>query len=661
MSAPFPTVTPIYDASVAETHMCTALLHADPLYDEVPHGKPVTDDLLRAKSHIYGLVLLADWMKRRDADIRRILDDFNEDYTPKKPPTATTGNDLYKKTMMPSMRRLERIMGGQIIETFQLELRDKGPGSLRNELKNPDGVLLNLVYASLMDLEKRQFDRNVFLEVLKGPREDLFNSCPDTIDKICGPPDAPRTLVDLGGVRPYNARNTRTAADDDKVTIEFYYDETQKYEADESPGVHILKVSGPLHKVTLLETTMMQCVYEAKLRYDLALKKISYSCWIYGALLRCAKSVAYTRLVQAEAIKEGRNINVALFTGRRTGGFAFLLLQNMFFADHFMQNAPPSVGGPAPVANSLLLTVHDKKATIALGTSSVDCWVKLRSMNLPCLMPAGTHAHELQMLTSALFPHLDSNLCNLPLSQVVAHWMYYELTWKVIKDPFKGPMAMLSDTIGTRPFMKAANLVTIPLGNGRVPLLKVIQNARQDSGSLVDFKANMVNFNYLQHDGKPYIINGMPTTMMASEIDTTAKLLEAMQLGYASFGAGGFFGDSEVWGKDGHGNSMAVKVVKVEYKSTRDYSDMPQIDQSKAPHIVAYAVKTGDPSSLLNTTLPTKFTIDRDLDAESAAAIKEQVVKVRQAAITSLVVDSKGNMAASVPIESIFNIETGPV
>jgi len=657
MSAPFPTITPIYDAPAAETHMCTVLLHADPDYTKVPEGIPFTDNLLRAKSHVYGLVLLAEWLKHRDADIRRLLDDFNEDFTPKKPLTATTFNDLYKDTMMPTMRRLERMMGGNILETFQLELRDKGPGSLRNELKNPDGVLVKFIHESLMELEEREFDRHVFDEVLKGLREDLFNSCPDTVDKICGPTGAPRTLVDKGGVRPYNQHDTRTAADDDKVVIEFYYVETQKYEPDESPGIHIIKASGPLHKVTWLETTMMQCVYEAKLRYDLAKKNIPYSCWIYGALLRCAKSIAYTRLINTRY-----RITPALFTGRRTGGYAFLLLQNMFFADMFAQNAPPSVGGPAPITNSLLLTVNDKNATPALGTSSVDTWVELRRKNLPCLMPAGTHAHELQMLTAAVFPHLDYNPSNVPLSQAVAHWMYYNLTWKVIKDPFKGPMAMLTDTIGTRLFMKAANLVTVPVGDSRVPLSKTFQTARQDSGSLADFKTNMINFNYLQHDGKPYVVNGMPTTMMASEIDTTAKLLEAAQLGYASFGAGGFFGDSEkVWGEDCLGNSMAVKVVKVEYTSSLDYSGMPHIDQSKAPHIVAYAVKTGDPSSLLNTTLPSKFTIDRGLDAETAAAIKARVVEVRQSAITSLIVDSKGSMVPSVPIESIFDLETGPI
>jgi nicotinic acid phosphoribosyltransferase len=659
LSGIFPVANPIYDGTDAEKHLCTTLLHDDPDHTKVMEGRTINDIYLRCKAHVWGLVLLIAWLFKRASDIMKILSEFNDNFVPKAPLNATAFNDLYKWTMMPVIRRLEKIKG-PITVTFSIDFRDKGLGSMRNELKNADGELIKLVHAALLTLEDRQFDRTVFEEVISGPRADLFSSCPETIDMICGPVGRPRTLVDKGGVKPYNQRYVRTPEDADKVTLSFYYDETKEYEPGESPGVHFIKATGPWHKVTWLETAMMQCVYETKLRYDLAKKSISYSYWLYGGLLRCAKSVAYTRFIQTEAIKAGRSINPALFTGRRTGGYSFLVLQNMFFADHFIQNGPPAAGGPAIVPNSLLTTTPDSNSTIALGTSSVDSWVKLRSMNLPCLMPAGTHAHELSMVGSVLFPHLDKNKFNVPISQIIVHYMYYELVWKVIKDPFKGPMAMLPDTTGTRTFMKAANLITVRVGDSNVPVLKIFQTARQDSGSLADFKTNMINFNYLQHNGKPHMVGGMPTTMMASEIDSTAKFLEAFTLGYSSIGAGGFYGDTErVWGQDVPSNSMAVKAVKVEYVSELDYHDMPEINVSQAPVIAGFPVKTGDPDSLRNTTLPSKLSLDKDLSAGELVAIKDQVIKMREAAITSMIVDSKGNMGSNIPIESFFDISTG--
>lgn len=659
LSGNFPVATPIYDGTDAEKELCTTLLHDDQDYTTVMDGRTINDIYLRCKAHVWGTVLLIAWLLKRAPDIINILSNFDKDYIPMAPLNATAFNDFYKWTMMPVIRRLEKIKG-PITVTFSIDFRNKGLGSMRNELKNPNGELIELVHAALMTLEDRQFDHKVFEEVISGPRADLFSSCPETIDMICGPADSPRTLIDKGGVKPYNQRYQRTPEDADKVTLTFYYDETKEYEPGESPGVHFIKVTGPWHKVTWLETTMMQIIHETKLRYDLAKKSIPYSYWLYGALLRCAKSVAYTRLIQTEAIKAGRCINPALFTGRRTGGYSFLLLQNMFFADHFIQNGPPEAGGPAVVPNSLLLTTPDSNATIALGTSSVNAWVELRSKNRPSLGLAGTHAHELSIVGSALLPHLDKNKYTVPISQIVVHYLYYMLVWKIIKDPFKGPMSMLSDTTGTRTFMKAANLITIRVGDSSVPIIKIIQNARQDSGSLVDFKTNMINFNYLQHNGKPNMVGGMPTSLMASEIDNTAKFWEAFTLGYSSIGAGGFYGDTEsVWGQNVPSNSMAVKAVKVEYVSDLDYHDMPEINVSQAPVIAAYPVKTGDPDSLLNTTLPSKLSLDKDLSAGELAAIKDQVIKMREAAITSMIVDSNGNMGSNIPIESFFNINTG--
>ena len=186
-----------------------------------------------------------------------------------------------------------------------------------------------------------------------------------------------------------------------------------------------MEATGPWHRVSWLETSMMQCVYETVLRYNLELEKTSYMHWLNGALLRCAKSVAFTRLIQSKSTQQ---IKPALFTGRRTGGLLFLLLQNLFFAEHFYQfNAPGAV-----TANLLLNKQPD--ITECLSTSSCDAWYILtKKLQSPCcypsLNPIGTHAHELQMVISTLYPHLDKEY--VPYSQVLSYYLYYKLVWQL--------------------------------------------------------------------------------------------------------------------------------------------------------------------------------------------------------------------------------------
>lgn len=658
--APFPEdVDNMYGITESEKQLCSILLDNDADFTKVLPDKKISDNYLRCKAHQYGQVLLNKWLKAREEKIQEVLTNFDIKYNMKTQLNATTFNDLYKWTMLPVIRQYETLKGN-ITVTFGIDLREQ---SMRNALKNKDGKLVELIWNALKGLENRPFDRNVFTEVYSGPRAKLLEKFPGTIDAICGPVGSPRTLVDKGGVKPYNTKYVRTAEDADKITVEFYFDETKNIvEKDEIPGIHFIQVTGPWHKVTWLETSMMQCVYEAKLRYDLNNNSkgiIPYSQWLYGALLRCAKSVAYSRLVQAEAKRMGKTMAPALFTGRRTGGYAFLLLQNLFFADHFLQNRPPALGGPFAVPNSLLLTNPDPNVTVSLGTSSVDSWVKLRQLNLPCLGPAGTHAHELSMVGSILYPQLDRNKYNIPLTQILGHYLYYELVWKHTG----GPMAMLPDTLGTRAFMKAANLITVVnKDNAVVPFIKVIQTARQDSGELEDFVTNMKEFNYINPDGSSIVISGMPNGIMASEIDTTDKLFEANKDGYNSFGAGGFFGDSiKVWGKSINSNSMAVKAVKVEYNTDArayNYDGLPYIE-AVPTHVSGYPVKTGDPKTLLSVELPSKLSLNRNLDDGRIQAIRDYLIDVRTKALNPVLVDSSGSVGRDIPIESFFNIDSG--
>jgi len=421
-------------------------------------------------------------------------------------------------------------------------------------------------------------------------------------------------------VKPYNTRYDQTQDDIDnkRVTISFYENPKAFYKSGEQ-GVHFIEATGPWHRITWLETSVMQCVYEAKLRYDLQKKRKTYSEWLYGSLLRCAKSIVYTRLVQ----KNVSDIKPALFTGRRTGGLLFLVLQNLLFADHFKQMGPLFNGAVEG------LSYTDPEATESLGTSSCDSWYILKNLGLPCLNPSGTHAHELSMVTSVLYPQLDQNDQHLPLTQIIGHYLYSELTQKKTT----GPMPMLPDTLGTRAFMKAATYVTLPDGQS---FLSLINSARQDSGKLKDFKTNMATFGY-------------SGSMMASEIDDTSTLLEAAEMGYATFGAGGFFGDSEkVWGdKKASSNSMAVKAVRVMYKS-EPINGIPYIQNLGNNMVVGYPIKIGDPADAFDPKLAEgKLSLDKNLDPSLLEPIKRYAETVRVEATTTPLVGTK-------PLSEIF-------
>ncbi len=369
----------------------------------------------------------------------------------------------------------------------------------------------------------------------------------------------------------------------------------------------------------------MQAVYEAKLRYDLIKQNKRFSVWLDEALERCCNSIAYTYLVNQKY-----TILPALFTGRRTGGMIFLILQNLLFSDHFTQFSPGTVV-ENKMANKLLLNVGFTKPVASLGTSSCDSWYFLKTiMGLPCLNPAGTHAHELSMVCSILFPQVDHFH---PFSQVIGHNLYRKLVMPITK----GVMPMLPDTLGTPAFMESATIVhDYNENNVLVPFLSFIGSARQDSGRLPDFVDNMKYFQYTKG-------------MMASEIDTTNTLLEAAKYGYGTFGAGGFFGDSEkVWGDPrAPSNSMAVKAVRVAYQNKRpsnasrslddmtNWLSIPYINYVEYPKmVIGYPVKTGDPDNRFDPNLKEgKLSLDKTLAPDVIERIKQYAVNVRTKAL----------------------------
>ena len=595
--------------------------------DSESDSNKVEDYNHKLRAYDLGREYLNKWLQGRTTEIQRI-----HDYCIANPiPDACTFNDLYKWTMMPVIRRLESIKGNTnpIIVTFGIDIREP---SFRKELSE-SAELRDRIHTALRKLEQRRFNRENFVKVL-ALRPGLLDE--NTINSICGGKEEGRRLVQENGVKSYGDK-TRSLTDND-VTVNFYFDETKTYKNTGERGCHFIEATGPWHKVTWLETSLMQCVYQAKLEYDLGKKGISYEQWLYGALLRCATSVAYTHLIQ----EMKPNFMPALFTNRRTGSQEFNILQSLFFTDHFKQFRPPVAGGPISTS-----THHNSnfegKSYVSLGASSVESWNILGKLGLPCLGPAGTHAHELSMVISRLFPELDRNYQNLPITQVVSHYLYYKLVWE--RTGKIGPMPMLPDTLGTRAFMKAATYVMIDkasidpaTGSSStviVPFLDVITSARQDSGRLEDFQKIMGEYGYNagQH-------NGAMRGMMASEIESTYDLMmAATKLNYGSCGAGGFYGDNQkVWGDlKASMNSMAVKPVSVFCDSI-----------SSSP------IKIGDPSVDSETTISdSKLSLDNNLSSVVQRTIKEYATNVRRSSYESVI--------GTESIHQIFNIEYGPV
>ncbi len=649
-----------FDYNMSEDSFDLFCLPSEDIYPE--NDLVEENELFRVKAKEEGIKLLAEWLKRRETELSNIFSDFDKNGKKKGGVKATCYSDLYKWTMMPANCKLQEFrtndLSGSEEErinklkvTFGIDLRDldmrkkllDAHNSYKDDLENKKPNLIDLIHKALEELKTREFDENMFRSVYT--ENDHLNGILDEkyIKLICTQNSNKRTLVQC--VLKYNVRELdeecRKNAQDGDVNIRFYFDPTKKYNSDDPiTGTHFIEATGPWHRVTWLETSMMQAVYEAFLRFDLNNKfpeilsdDERYRRWLYGALLRCAKSVAYTRLVQK---KYPGKVTPALFTGRRTGGFLFLVLQNLFFADHFKQFIKPGEG--IETLNSKLDNMD--ASTLCLGTSSCDAWHYLRSKNLPCLKVVGTHAHELSMVTSILYPMFDNNKYKLPITQIFGHYLYYVLTAK------KSSIPMLPDTLGTPAFMKAATLITV---DDKMFLDKIF-SGRQDSGSLEDFVTIMKEFNY--EKGK-----------MASEIDDTLALLKAARLGYGSAGAGGFFGDSgKVWNKDLSNPSMAVKAVRVEYDVPDNqlcyYTELnfPHVNLI-GKHVIGYPIKVGDPQSMYDPTLNKgKLSLDKNLDSSNIQKMKEWVNERRVSAYNFL-----EKIQPSIPITDLISIEKGPI
>jgi nicotinic acid phosphoribosyltransferase len=464
--------------------------------------------------------------------------------------SATIACDLYKLTMAPVLEQARKEKG-EIVVSFALSLRTDGLEQMLAQ--NQDGIR-DSVLKALDALKHRSFKRDVISATTAGKTTESFWQ--GKLDEICGPEGAPRSLIRRGRKGPeeeywpgtviLKRKAVPADVDDGEVVLSVFFDGKGK--------LHI-EATGPWNRCTFLETTMMQAVYQVLLEHHLRKRGVSFGRWLYEALFRTHLSCTF-------ATEVCPTMKGALFAGRRTGHHIFTLFQT-WYASRYYPNC--------------------------IGTSSFDAWYTLTHvLCMPNIVPpAGTHAHELSMVYMCLYPELDQNPEKIPFSQVLAHYVYYRL----VHQGFKTPMPMLPDTLGTHAFMKAAENTKatymvdgVPQPHG-VSFLKVLTSARQDSGTIEEFSKTLAE--YPDYKG----------TMMASEISSHADLKRAINAGYASFGAGGFMGDSEkVWSvnKDHLIVSMACKVVRV-------YVDGVRTE--------VQPVKLGDGDSgkaTCDTTLPTE-------------------------------------------------------
>lgn len=290
----------------------------------------------------------------------------------------------------------------------------------------------------------------------------------------------------------------------------------------------IVEAVGPWHKVTWLETSMMQACYETYLRIKLNDSDKSYGEWLKEALFRCYLSINKAN----KAFESPKKLSGALFSGRRTGGYAFTLLQ-VYLISKLYKGTPPFRGTSSVDAHWQLNDMIKTKTVTGINTSNL-------------LPPVGTHAHEQSMGLQGVLKEQLGDKPQLPLSQLLAHYLYF----KVVKQKSPAPpMPMLADTLSTKAFVLTGGLFNedgTPNSDGTGHFLHFILSSRQDSGKLSDIQKTIRDATDKEILKK---IQNKSMGIMASEISKPADLQKIVDNDekdiddYNSFGAGGFFGD----------------------------------------------------------------------------------------------------------------------
>ena len=564
---------------------------------------------------------------------------------------ATLFNDLYKWMTLPVIKKLQK-QKGDIIVTFQLNISDT---KIKTDLKDNKDNIREKIIESFKTLKLRKFNKDKFTLIMKRSgvitlimkqSGVITKNCntgritEEDINSICfinGNSGIERSLVD-GDI--YDNEETyleKLIEDMNKVNIGCFQKEKN----------YIIEVTGPWHKVTWVETSLMQCFYQTIfLHYNNINDDNPYIKYITEALKRCAISVAYTHSIQDEQNEVSQYpIKCALFTGRRTNSLLFLLLQNLFFTDNFNQND------------------NSTKHRICLGTSSCDSKLILDKElgEGHCLNLIGDYSHEISMVISILYPELDADF--IPFSQILGHYLYKKIVLK--KDSKK--MQMFPDTLGTRNFLHAANLIDIGKGNKKESFLKKINSVRQDFGSLSDFIKNLIDYNYITDDNVGNKLNEKKFKekydLMVSEIDDPKKLKEAADLCYSSFGADGFFGDTiKIWGnKDILSYEMSIKVVRVSYKTDNrnnfnkyNYFKKNYSTSDDKSMVIGFPIKIGDPKDRVKGIdfKTHKISYNRKLDQNKINIIEKYIQKVIN---SDYKLNNNLNSSSFIPLQNSTN------
>merc|ERR1719282_1478621 len=127
-------------------------------------------------------------------------------------------------------------------------------------------------------------------------------------------------------------------------------------------------------------------------------------------------------------------------TGRRTGGLGLIMLQGLYLKQAFKK----FIGTSSPTARYMSLEAGVPPERVPHA--------------------GGTHAHELSMVLGAVIGDIDDK-AGMPLSQAVGHMLYFLKSspqGDVQDASRKKLMPMLTDTLGTRAFMKTISMLKVP-------------------------------------------------------------------------------------------------------------------------------------------------------------------------------------------------------
>jgi hypothetical protein len=468
------------------------------------------------------------WMTDNESNLNLISSLFDEDGNYLHEMSASCFNDYYKFAMLVIFILLYKLFGVRV--TFGVDIRTP---EIKHQMAT-DEKLQEFIIQNLAKLATRKFNREIFAELRehkkqKGININLSDEDIDGIVFVNKKGQIVHRQLANENICRHKYVPDMEGYDQDDVVISCYMIK----DASDQDQFQI-ETNGPAHLVTWTETTVMQNVYQSVMEFKRNQLKISYLTWLYNALLRCFMTIQSIKEEnQAKPEDRADCLNGALFSGRRTGGLLFMLLQNYMVQDLYKSSDP---------------------SMKYLGSSSVESWYILKKLfpSRPELNPVGTHAHELSMVFSIVFGDLNKyGDIELPISQIFANYAFYSMcNLKINEDGSSEPQKcpMLPDTLGTLAFLAAGDAIRFQSqgADGTTTLIsffeKCISSGRQDSGCPIAFWEYLRAF-------------GLKIAVMASEIDSIETLYKLLhykdadgKFPFVLFGAGGLFGDSpKVW------------------------------------------------------------------------------------------------------------------